>query len=86
MYRQVLAELARARGWAVHLYDATDVEGQAVDVLGERAREAPRPAGNAWAALDKGPSDGARGDDHGRLRLFEALRAADLRAQAAYHP
>jgi hypothetical protein len=42
MYRQVLAELARARGWAVHLYDATDVEGQAVDVLGERADEVLR--------------------------------------------
>jgi hypothetical protein len=42
MYRQVLAELARARGWAVHLYDAADVEGQAVDVLGERADEVLR--------------------------------------------
>jgi hypothetical protein len=42
MYRQVLAELARARGWAVHLYDATDVEGQAVNVLGERADEVLR--------------------------------------------
>jgi hypothetical protein len=39
MYRQVLAELARARGWAVHLYDARDVEVQAVSVLGERADE-----------------------------------------------
>jgi len=37
MYRQVLAELARARGWAVHLYDAATVEGQAAAVLGERA-------------------------------------------------
>ena len=25
MYRQVLAELAHARGWEVHLYDAKDV-------------------------------------------------------------
>jgi hypothetical protein len=39
MYRQVLAELARARGWAVHLYDAADIEGLAVDVLGARAEE-----------------------------------------------
>jgi len=39
MYRQVLAELAHARGWAVHLYDARDVEGQAVGVLGARATE-----------------------------------------------
>ena len=39
MYRQVLAELARSHGWAVHLYDAADVEGQAVNLLGERADE-----------------------------------------------
>jgi hypothetical protein len=39
MYRQVLAELAEARGWAVHLYDARDVEGQAARVLGQRAHE-----------------------------------------------
>jgi hypothetical protein len=39
MYRQVLAELAHARGWAVHLYDARDVESQAAGVLGRRATE-----------------------------------------------
>jgi hypothetical protein len=39
MYRQVLAELAHARGWAVHLYDARDVEGQAARLLGARADE-----------------------------------------------
>lgn len=39
MYCQVLAELARERGWAVHLYDARDVESQAVRVLGARADE-----------------------------------------------
>ncbi len=39
MYRQVLAQLARDRGWAVHLYDAKDVEDEAVRVLGERANE-----------------------------------------------
>ena len=37
MYRQVLAELARARGWAVHRFDAATVEAQAAAVLGERA-------------------------------------------------
>lgn len=36
MYRQVLAELAHARGWGVHLY-AKDVEEQAAGLLGERA-------------------------------------------------
>jgi hypothetical protein len=39
MYRQVLAELARARGWEVHLYDARDVEPRAATMLGERADE-----------------------------------------------
>jgi hypothetical protein len=39
MYRQVLAEVATARGWQVCLYDAKDVEGQAASVLGERAYE-----------------------------------------------
>lgn len=39
MYRQVLSELAHARGWHVHLYDAKVVEAQAADVLGERADE-----------------------------------------------
>jgi hypothetical protein len=37
MYRQVLAEVARVRGWALHLYDAKDVEIEAARVLGERA-------------------------------------------------
>jgi hypothetical protein len=39
MYRHVLAELAHARGWAVHVYDARHVVGQAATVLGERADE-----------------------------------------------
>ena len=39
MYRQVLAELARVRGWAVHFYDAKDVEARAVSTLGARADE-----------------------------------------------
>jgi hypothetical protein len=37
MYRQVLAELAEVRAWAVHLYRAKDVVGQAVVLLGERS-------------------------------------------------
>jgi len=52
MYRQVLAELAHARGWEVHLYDAKAVEGQAVSMLAERADEVlrgPRAAlGPPW--------------------------------------
>jgi hypothetical protein len=53
MYRQVLAELARSRGWEVHLSDAKDVEARAVNRLGERADEillGPRAAlGPPWA-------------------------------------
>ncbi len=37
MYRQELAELAHARGWEVHLYDAKAVVDQAVRQAG-RAR------------------------------------------------
>ncbi len=37
MYRQVLAECARARGWAIHVFDANSVETQAAKILGERA-------------------------------------------------
>jgi hypothetical protein len=37
MYRQVLAEQARARGWAVHLFDARTVEGEARVRLGDQA-------------------------------------------------
>ena len=39
MYRQVLSELAHARGWDVHLYHAKSVVGQAVRLLDERAEE-----------------------------------------------
>jgi hypothetical protein len=42
MYRQLLAELAGARGWEVHCYDARRVEAQAADLLGERAEEVLR--------------------------------------------
>jgi hypothetical protein len=53
MYRQVLAEVARARGWEVHLYDAKDVEARAVRQLAERAGEVllgPRATmGPPWA-------------------------------------
>jgi hypothetical protein len=42
MYRQVLAELAEARGWAVHRFVAKDVEADAARILGERADEVLR--------------------------------------------
>jgi hypothetical protein len=37
MYCQVLAELARHRGWAVHEYDAKSVEAEAAALLVDRA-------------------------------------------------
>jgi hypothetical protein len=37
MYRQELSELAHARGWEVHFYDAKAVLGQAVGMLAEQA-------------------------------------------------
>jgi hypothetical protein len=53
MYRHLLAELAHERGWEVHCYDAKHVEGQAADLLGERAGEVlhgPRAIlGPPWA-------------------------------------
>jgi hypothetical protein len=39
MYRQILAELARLRGWAVHTFDAKDIEVQAASKLGDGADE-----------------------------------------------
>jgi len=39
MYCQVLAELARDRGWVVHRYDAKGVEDAAARILGARADE-----------------------------------------------
>jgi hypothetical protein len=42
MYCEVLAELARARGWAVHHYDARVVERDAARILGERADDVLR--------------------------------------------
>jgi hypothetical protein len=39
MYRRVLADLAGQRGWAVHTYDAKDVEDGAARILGDRADE-----------------------------------------------
>ena len=57
MYRHVLAELAGERGWAVRLYDAKDVEAEAVRILGKQADEvlrAPRASlGPPWSKDDR---------------------------------
>jgi hypothetical protein len=42
MYGQVLAEVARERGWIVHTYNAKHVEEEARRILGERADEVLR--------------------------------------------
>jgi hypothetical protein len=39
MYRQEIAELAHARGWYVHVYDAKAVVDQATKLLADRADE-----------------------------------------------
>ena len=53
MYRQVLSELAHARGWKVHFFQAKDVEQRAAAMLGARADEillGPRATlGPPWA-------------------------------------
>jgi len=53
MYRQVLAELGRVRGWDLHFYRGSDVQDQAACILGERADEVlygPRTTlGPPWA-------------------------------------
>ena len=35
----MLADVAHARGWDVHFYDAKRLEAQAANMLGERAHE-----------------------------------------------
>lgn len=68
MYRTVLAELAHDRRWAVHLYDAKRVEGQAAGRLAARADEVlhgPRATlGPPWTK------------DH-RVALAATIMAAD---------
>jgi len=39
MYREILADLGRARGWSIHFYEAKDVEREAARILGDRADE-----------------------------------------------
>jgi hypothetical protein len=77
MYREVLAELARARGWEVHLYDAGDVEARAAGMLGQRADEillGPRATlGPPWAK------------DH-RIALAATIVAGDELGTAVRRP
>jgi len=67
MYREVLAAAARARVWDVHLFDAKDIEAQALAALGESTDDvlrAPRETfGAPW------------GKDH-RIAFAAAIVAA----------
>jgi hypothetical protein len=47
MYRQVLAQLAGDRGWAVHQYNGKDVEAEAVQHLGPPAEQIQNHARSA---------------------------------------
>ena len=67
MYRHELSELAQARGWEVHLYDAKAVIGQADGMLAERADAVLQGPRGDRATLDEGPSDRACRCDRGRL-------------------
>jgi hypothetical protein len=50
MYCQVLAEVAAARGWSVHHYDARTAEAEAVALAGDDVLTRPRAAlGAPWA-------------------------------------
>jgi hypothetical protein len=53
MYREVLAEAGRARGWDIHRYDGRTVEAEAARVLGGRAdrvlREPRATLGPPWS-------------------------------------
>lgn len=54
MYRNVLADAARARGWAVHWYDAKHVLDEAAMVLGcadveAQLKDVGRVVGRPWA-------------------------------------
>ena len=53
MYCEVLADQARARGWAVRTYEARNVEAEAARILGERTdavlRGPGRTLGPPWA-------------------------------------
>jgi hypothetical protein len=73
MYRQVLAEVVRARGWDVHFYEAKKVEDQAARILRGRVSEVmygPRVTlGPPW------------GKDH-RMALAATIVAAELPAAA----
>ena len=69
MYRQVLAEVAHAHDWDVHLYHAEGSRRSGRPHAGRAGRPDPsRPSGTRLgAALGEGPSGRARRDDRRRL-------------------
>lgn len=75
MYRQELSELAHARGWDVHVYDARAVVGQAARVLADCADavlEGPRATlGPPWTKDHRVALAAAIVAGAGRARLSE---------------
>lgn len=74
MNRRVLDDLSRARGWAVHMHDAGDVESRATRILAERADEVLR---GPRVAL--GPP---RTKDHGTALAAMVLAAGEWGADS----
>ena len=74
MYCQVLAGVARERGWKVSPYDAKRVEEEAVRILGERADEVLRSPRDAGTTMVEGSSHGARGNDRRGVTIKQSER------------
>jgi len=73
MYRQVLAAVATARGWAVRFYDAKTAEADAAAILGGRADEVLRgPRGRLGPPWTK---------DHRTALAATIVTAADATAR-----
>ena len=66
MYRQVLVELAHARDWQVHFYDAKDVIGPPTASSASGPTRCWTVREQVGSAVDEGPSHRARRDDRGR--------------------
>ena len=95
MYRRVLAELARARGWDLHFFSAKTVLGTAERILGRRADEVlhgPRQAlGPPWtkdhrmalaATILANHQESSAMDIASTLRRYDGKRVAPFRAVA----
>jgi hypothetical protein len=79
MYRQILADLAHARDWKVHLYDAKHVEAQAAGILTDRADEVLQgPRARLGPPWTKDHRIALAGDGRRRLATAESWRRMGL--------